>query len=92
MNIYVDFSDIPDVLKIADIQKVLQIGRSTAYQLVKTGRLKNIRIGRSIRVPKKYLMEFIEDCHFPLEDLVPKCYDKSVTHTDESLPIERSIT
>lgn len=67
MNIYVDFSDIPDVLKIADIQKVLQIGRSTAYQLVKTGRLKNIRIGRSIRVPKKYLMEFIEDCHFLLK-------------------------
>lgn len=90
MNINVNFMGIPDVLKIADIQKVLQIGRSTAYQLVKTGKLKNIRIGRSIRIPKRYLMEFIEESQLPLEYPAGKCYDKSVTHSDESLPVERS--
>lgn len=90
MNINLDFSDIPDVLTISDIHNILQIGRSTAYQLVKMGRLKNIRIGRSIRVPKKHLLEFIEDSQFSLEHLEGTCYDKGVTQADEDLPVERS--
>lgn len=92
MNIKIDFSDVPDVLTVTDIQKVLQIGRSTAYQLIKTGQLKCIRIGRSIRIPKKYVVEFIEASSFSLENLSEKCYDKDVTRTDKGLPGERSVT
>ena len=56
---------IPDVLTIPELQKVLRIGRSTAYRLIKTSELRCIRIGRSIRIPKEYLLEFIETQHTP---------------------------
>ena len=56
---------IPDVLTIPELQKVLRIGRSTAYRLIKTSELRCIRIGRSIRIPREYVLEFIETQHTP---------------------------
>lgn len=54
-----DFEHMPDVLTIPECQQVLRIGRSTAYRLIQSGELRCIRIGRSIRIPKKYVMEFV---------------------------------
>lgn len=60
-----NFEHIPDVLTIPELQKVLRIGRSTAYRLIKTSELRCIRIGRSIRIPREYVLEFIETQHSP---------------------------
>lgn len=82
---------MPDVLTVADLQRVLQIGRSAAYQLIKTNQLKYIRIGRSIRIPKSYVEEFIRTNCFPVENPPKACYSSKVTHSDLGLPEERSI-
>lgn len=82
---------MPDVLTVADLQRVLQIGRSAAYQLIKTNQLKYIRIGRSIRIPKSYVEEFIKANCFPVENTSKTCYSSKVTHSDLGLPGERSI-
>lgn len=58
-----NFEHIPDILTILELQKVLRIGRSTAYRLIKTSELRCIRIGRSIRIPKEYVLEFIKKQH-----------------------------
>ena len=50
-------------MSLPELQKVLRIGRSTAYRLIKTSELRCIRIGRSIRIPKKYVLEFIKTQH-----------------------------
>ncbi len=55
-----NYETIPDVLTIPELQKVLRIGRSTAYRLIQTSELRCIRIGRSIRIPKECVVEFIE--------------------------------
>ena len=55
-----NFDHIPDILTISELQKVLRVGRSTAYRLIKTSELRCIRIGRSIRIPREYVLEFIE--------------------------------
>ena len=60
-----NFDSILDVLTIPELQKVLRIGRSTAYRLIQTSELRCIRIGRSIRIPKEYVVEFIETQHIP---------------------------
>lgn len=60
-----NFEHIPDVLTIPELQKVLRIGRSTAYRLIKSSELRCIRIGRSIRIPREYVLEFIETQHSP---------------------------
>lgn len=56
----IDFENMPDVLTISDLQKALQIGRNTAYRLVRSKELRSIHIGKSIRIPKEYVKEFVK--------------------------------
>ena len=51
--------DLPLVLTISDVSKVLGIGKNTAYDLVRGGVIKSVRVGRQIRVPKSALLEFL---------------------------------
>lgn len=51
---------VNDILTIRDLCSVLQIGRNTAYDLVNSGQLKCIRIKNCIRIPKQYLVEYIQ--------------------------------
>ena len=43
------------VLTIPEVAEMLRIGRNEAYELVRSGQLYGVRIGRSIRVPRKAL-------------------------------------
>lgn len=49
----------PDVLTVDDVREILNIGRSKAYGLINTGQIKAMKIGRSIRIPKPMLLEFM---------------------------------
>ena len=40
------FSDYPDVVSIAELQSMLRIGRNTAYDLLKSGAISSIRVGK----------------------------------------------
>ena len=51
----------PDVLTPNDIMQILSIGRNKVYELLNDGTLKSIRIGRKHRIPKKILIEFLEN-------------------------------
>ena len=55
-----DLDDMPDILTISELQEVLRVGRSTAYRLISSSEIQSIRIGKSIRIPKKYVKEFLE--------------------------------
>lgn len=48
-----------DLLSIKELQKALGIGRSMAYRLIKDGDIRCFRIGKSIKVPKQYVMDFV---------------------------------
>ena len=52
-------NDYPTTLRVEDLQTILGIGRNTAYTLVKSGGLRSIRVGRSIRIPKSELARFL---------------------------------
>lgn len=45
---------------VEDIEKILRIGRSSAYELVKQGHFKTVRIGTAIRVSKKSFDEWLD--------------------------------
>ncbi len=53
------FREYPDVLTIPQVAEALGIGRKAAYALVNENKLAAFRIGKSIRVPKKYLEDFV---------------------------------
>ncbi len=38
---------------VSDIAKILNIGRTSSYKLIKEGNFKTVRIGNAIRVSKK---------------------------------------
>ena len=40
---------------------ILGIGRNTAYELVRSGKLRSIRVGRQVRIPKNALIEFLNE-------------------------------
>ena len=63
-----DFEHMPDVLTISDLQKVLRIGRNTAYRLINTKEIRSIRIGRSIRIPREYVEEFVNPQNISIDD------------------------
>ena len=51
--------ECPAILRVEDLRSFLSIGRNTAYKLVKAGEIRSIKIGRQIRIPRQYFMEFL---------------------------------
>jgi excisionase family DNA binding protein len=50
----------PEWLSLKDVQQLLGIGRTKAYELVTTGELPAVRIGRCIRVNRRELDEWLQ--------------------------------
>lgn len=59
MSNYKKVSDLPLVLSVDDLARVLGIGKNTAYDLVRSGRIKSLRVGHQIRVSKSALLDFL---------------------------------
>ena len=57
---YVFYGDIPLIMTVEDLMPILLIGRNTAYELVRSGRIKSIRIGRQIRITRDALIEYLK--------------------------------
>ncbi len=48
-----------DVLSVNDLCKLLPVGRSKVYELLRNGTIKSIRIGTRIIIPKQNILEFL---------------------------------
>lgn len=53
------FSTYPDVVQVEDLMEMLHIGRNSAYDLLSTGKIKTIRIGRKYIIPKRNVISYI---------------------------------
>ena len=58
-NKYRNLHDLPVTLRVEDLIPILGIGRNTAYELIRSGQIRSIRIGRQIRIPRDALLEFL---------------------------------
>lgn len=58
-NKYRDLHDLPVTLWVEDLMAILGIGRNTAYELIRSGQIRSVRIGRQIRIPRDALLEFL---------------------------------
>lgn len=59
------FNDLPLTLRVEDLMPILNIGRNTAYELVRSGQIKSVRIGKQIRIPKENIRLFLEGSSSP---------------------------
>jgi len=48
-----------DVLTVEDLMEYLYIGRSSAYKLLKSGKIKAVKIGRIYRIPRQAVTEYL---------------------------------
>jgi excisionase family DNA binding protein len=48
-----------DILTASEVAELLIIGKNTVYSLIRNGYLKGFRIGRTYKVPKSEVMNFV---------------------------------
>jgi excisionase family DNA binding protein len=54
------FVEYPDVVEVADLQKMLKVGRNTAYNLLKENKIRSIRIGKVHKIPKVNIIKYLQ--------------------------------
>ena len=60
MNTYRDFSELPLMLSVPEVAKVLGISRAGAYELVRSDSFPKVRIGNRIVVPRDKFIAWID--------------------------------
>jgi excisionase family DNA binding protein len=48
------------LLSISDVQRLLNVSRSTVYRLIERGELGCVHIGRAVRIPAEGVEEFMQ--------------------------------
>ncbi len=59
-------SDLSDVqfLTVAEVASVMRVSKMTVYRLVHGGELPAARVGRSFRVPRSAVEEYLRNSYF----------------------------
>ena len=53
------FDELPLTLRVEDLMPILDIGRNTAYELVRSKQIFSVKIGRQLRIPKQALIDYL---------------------------------
>ncbi|WP_312279044.1 helix-turn-helix domain-containing protein [Oscillibacter sp.] len=53
------FRQYPDVIDVYTLQKMLGISRHHAYTLITSGQIKGRKVGKSYKIPKVYVIDFL---------------------------------
>ena len=54
-----NFNEQPLALTVLEAGQVLRVGRNVAYELVRSGQLRSVRVGKNIRIPRDALAEYL---------------------------------
>ena len=53
------FPDYPDIVTVAQLQKMLGISRQLTYKLIGDGYIPGVKIGNAFRVPKVNVINYV---------------------------------
>ena len=56
---FCDAKDYGEILTVENLMDYLNIGRTTAYKLVQSGKIKTLQIGKVYRISKKSIDEYV---------------------------------
>ena len=56
---YRSYDELPLTLRVEDLMPILDIGRNTAYALVRSKQIFSVKIGRQLRIPKQALIDYL---------------------------------
>ena len=52
---------LPQILHVKELQVLLSISHNTAYELVRSGKIRSIRIGRTYKIPLDAFTEYLRN-------------------------------
>lgn len=55
------YDDLPLTLSVRELIPILSVGRNTAYELIRSGQIRSVRIGRRILIPKAEVLQFLKN-------------------------------
>lgn len=54
------FENYPDIMTPSEVRKALRVSKASVYEMIHSGQLKHFQVGRSIKIPKWGLIDFLE--------------------------------
>lgn len=54
------FLEYADIVNVDTMCKMLGIGKSKAYSLIRENKIRALRIGRKVKIPKKEIVRYVE--------------------------------
>ena len=54
------FSEYGDIVTVEEVMKMLQIGRVSVYQMLKSGEIRSLKVGKKYVIPKKSVIELFD--------------------------------
>ena len=55
------YDDLPLTLSVKELMPILSVGRNTAYELIHSGQIRSVRIGRRICIHKAEVLRFLKN-------------------------------
>ena len=55
------YDDLPLTLSVRELMPILSVGRNTAYELIHSGQIRSVRIGRRICIHKAEALRFLKN-------------------------------
>lgn len=53
------FEEYPNIVTTVQLQEMLGIGRTAVLNLLKNGEIKSVKIGNAYKVPKAYVIDYL---------------------------------
>ena len=60
MDTYISFDDVPLMLTVEELARLMRVSRNTAYKYVRNGNIKSVEVCKQIRIPKSELISLFE--------------------------------
>ena len=55
------YDDLPLTLSVRELMPILSVGRNTAYELIHSGQIRSVRIGRRICIHKAEVLRLLKN-------------------------------
>lgn len=56
-----NFDNFPTVLTVSELSQILRIGINGAYELLRKGEIKSVRVGRQYRVSRYAVLDYLNE-------------------------------
>ncbi len=75
------FTAYKDIMSVNEIAEVLGVERHLVYRLIENGEISSLKIGKTYKIPKIILIDFVLKSHDKSWTFEPSCDMMSVSDT-----------